>query len=113
MAHADEDTKAAIFESAFDPMDDSVSLQVVETVATYYEVESADLDPLYSIIDPDALDALFFPTQPDRSLKGEVTFQYESVAVSVNVMELSVSATWSEAIRWENTPGLNESNAHT
>jgi hypothetical protein len=57
MAHADDDTEAVGFESAFDPMGGSVSQRVAEAVATFYEVDSTDLDSLYSVIDPDALDA--------------------------------------------------------
>ncbi len=83
MAPTDEDMESVVFESEFDPSRDSISQQVVAAVATFYEVESTDLDPLYSVIDPDALDALFVPTRTDRSLNGEVTFPYESVAVSV------------------------------
>lgn len=84
MAHADDDTKAVVFESAFDPMGGSVSERVVKAVATFYEVESTDLDPLYSVIDPDALDALFTSSRAGRRLTGVVTFQYENVTVSVN-----------------------------
>ncbi|TKR27961.1 HalOD1 output domain-containing protein [Natronomonas salsuginis] len=84
MASADDDTEAVVFESAFDPTDGPVSLRVVEAVATFYEVESTDIDPLYSVIDSDALDALFDPSRTGRRLKGVVTFQYENVAVSVN-----------------------------
>jgi len=84
MAHADDDSKGVVFESAFDPMDGSVSLRVVEIVASFYEVEPTDLDSLYSSIDPDALDSLFTPPQADRSLKADVTFLYENMEVSVN-----------------------------
>ncbi|WP_254810535.1 HalOD1 output domain-containing protein [Natronosalvus amylolyticus] len=61
MAHADDETKTMIFESAFDPTSGSVSLRVVDAVATFYEVESTDLDPLYPVIDLDALD----PVRPN------------------------------------------------
>lgn len=84
MASAADDPEAVVFESAFDPMEGSVSLRVVEAVATLYDVDSTDLDPLYSVIDPDALDALFAPTQADRRLTGEVTFQYENLVISVH-----------------------------
>ncbi|WP_435092746.1 HalOD1 output domain-containing protein [Halorubrum sp. N11] len=83
MAHADG-TKAVDFESAFDPRNGSVSVRVVEAVSTFYEVETTDLDPLYSVIEPDALDALFASSRTDRSQKGEITFQYENVVVSVD-----------------------------
>ena len=84
MVHAVDDTKPIGFVSTFDPTGDSVALRVAESVAAFYEVEPTDLDPLYSVIDPDGLDALFTSTQSDRSLKGELTFQYENVTVSVN-----------------------------
>lgn len=84
MAHTDGDDEDGGFRVEFDPLGDSISQQVVEAVATFREIESTDLDPLYSVIDPDALNDLFAPTRGDRSLKGEVTFLYEGLAVSVN-----------------------------
>lgn len=84
MVRAVDDTKPIGFVSTFDPMSDSVTLRVVETVANFHGVDPTDLDPLYSAIDPDGLDALFAPTESDRGLEGEVTFQYENVTVSVN-----------------------------
>ncbi|WP_255197061.1 HalOD1 output domain-containing protein [Halorarius litoreus] len=42
------------------------------------------ITPLYSAIDPDALDALFTPDAPDRALpSGTVTFPYHGYAVTV------------------------------
>lgn len=36
-----------------------VSATVIEEVATVKDVDPLDLEPLYSVVDPDALDAIF------------------------------------------------------
>jgi len=84
MVPVDDDTKAVVFESTFDPTSGPVFQRVVEAVATFYEVEMIDLDTLYSVIDPEALNDLFTPSPSGRLFNGLVTFQYENVMISVN-----------------------------
>ena len=50
----------------------------------FYEVEMIDLDTLYSVIDPEALNALFTPSPSGRLFNGLIRFQYENVIISVN-----------------------------
>lgn len=55
--------------------DRSVSGEVVEEVAAREGVQPTDLDPLYGVVDPDALDSLF------RNGSGTVTFEYHGYEV--------------------------------
>jgi hypothetical protein len=43
-------------------MSDSASRRVVQAVAEATNTDPVDLPPLYGVIDPDALDAIFRPT---------------------------------------------------
>lgn len=64
----------------------SVSTAVVETVAAHEGVDPATLTPpLYEVLDPDALDALFAsqPGDPARAT-GAVTFTYREYTVTVS-----------------------------
>ena len=60
--------------------DHSASYDIVEEVAAVRGVESHELDPLYTAIDPDALDDLF--AGPSR--QGRVAFRYEGCTVAVD-----------------------------
>jgi hypothetical protein len=53
-------------------------MNVVRTVATRKGVGVADLDPLFEVVEPDALDALF------NSSDGYVTFPYCGYEVTVD-----------------------------
>lgn len=70
--------------------DGSVSHAVVEAVADREGVDVTDLEPpafepLYTVVDPDALDAVFAPTHDGkRRTSGSVTFEYEGYTVTVN-----------------------------
>ena len=56
------------------------SYAVINALAEIKETEQADLKPLYSVIDPDALDRLFQHTNKDDSpLDTECSFNSESV----------------------------------
>lgn len=47
----------------------SVSMRVVQRIAETEGVASADLDPLYEAVDPDALEALVASADPDLSIR--------------------------------------------
>lgn len=67
------------FTYELDP-DESVTDGVIEAVAAAANQEPTSLDPLYSILDPDALDTLF---KPEYSANPQVTFQYNGCLVQV------------------------------
>ena len=68
---------------------DSVSQAIVEAVADREGVDVTELepprfDPLYTVVDPEALDSLFAPTHGGETRgRGTVTFDYEGYAITV------------------------------
>lgn len=72
------------YRAEFDPASRMAGEAVVDTVARARDVDSLDLPPLYSVVDPDALNALFSRT-PDRPTPadGTVTFPYAGYSVTV------------------------------
>ncbi|WP_435345277.1 HalOD1 output domain-containing protein [Haloarchaeobius sp. HRN-SO-5] len=76
------------------PSDERLSEGVVDAVATALGCEPGPmgdctddevLDPLYSVVDPDALDALFRPTGRDtQRTEGQVTFPYHGHEVTAH-----------------------------
>lgn len=60
--------------------DQPVTCEIVETVAALKGVATSDLAPLYTVIDPDALEDLF--TGPSQN--GHVTFRYEGCTVQID-----------------------------
>ena len=73
-----------------DESDGSLSHAVVEAVADREGVDVTELEPpafepLYSVVDPDALDAVFAPTHDGgQRATGSVTFEYEGYTVTVD-----------------------------
>ena len=62
----------------------SITTAVVETVAAAEGVDPVDLDvPLYSAIDPDALERLFQLETAEGGIDGRVTFTYVGYDVTV------------------------------
>jgi hypothetical protein len=59
------------------------STTVVEAVAAATETDPNELEPLYSAVDPDALDALFADTGTRRAA-GHIEFTYCGFAVVVS-----------------------------
>lgn len=59
---------------------------VIEAVAAVTGTDPRRLTPLYDVIDPEALDALFLAddSQPRESIGGTVTFQFEGCEVTVH-----------------------------
>ncbi|SDD92823.1 HalOD1 output domain-containing protein [Natrinema hispanicum] len=79
--HGDE--RETVFRSTIDPTGRSLSLQVVAAVATFYDVDKTDLDPIYTAIEADALDRLLTTSDPGRSPNGSISFAYEELDVTV------------------------------
>jgi len=57
----------------------SVSERIVEAVADAKDVSSLELDPLYDVVDPDAMDGLF-----QAGAAGRIEFVYEGCKVVVH-----------------------------
>lgn len=67
----------------FDPASESVVEVVVEAVAFIHDADPTDLDPLFEVLDPDALDALVDDEAGESSVD-TVTFVYEGLEVTVD-----------------------------
>ena len=63
--------------------DRSVCQSVVEAVAEAEEVRPEEIDPLYEVVDPDALEELFAPTSTAGRMEGKVVFTYSGYEVTV------------------------------
>lgn len=66
--------------TTLDYYNDSISLQVVEALADATNTDAHELEPLYNVVDPEALDALF---QPDSDGTIRVEFEYGNSSVEV------------------------------
>lgn len=62
----------------------TITHAVVETVAEAENVDPLDLDPLYGVIDPDALEELFTATAGSPRSSGKITFEYHGHTVVVS-----------------------------
>lgn len=66
-------------------LDIPLSEKVVDTVAKREEVSPVDLDPLYDVIDPEALDSLFRNSEDGPAdSERRIVFQYSGYHVSVS-----------------------------
>lgn len=77
---------------------DSLSVRVVEAVAHAANCSSSELEPLYDIVDPDALNTLFAPTMEGKTrTDGKLEFEYAGYDVvvhssgAIDVVELNTS----------------------
>lgn len=61
--------------------DVGLSIRVVDEISAAKGVPAEDLTPLYSEVDPDALDSLFRPRGDAARGPGHVTFEYEGYTV--------------------------------
>lgn len=59
---------------------DSISLRIVEALADATGTDAHDLEPLYNVVDPEALDRL---CDPDSSTGVRVKFEYDGAVVEV------------------------------
>jgi hypothetical protein len=61
----------------------AATLAVVETVSTVLGVDSTEIAPLNDVVDTDALNQLFAPTDGSLRRSGYVQFEYEGCIVGV------------------------------
>ncbi|WP_435158459.1 HalOD1 output domain-containing protein [Haladaptatus sp. DFWS20] len=62
----------------------SITVRIQEAIAAREQSEWSDCPPLYDVVDPDALERLFAPTQAGTERHGTVTFQYCGYQVTIN-----------------------------
>jgi hypothetical protein len=71
------DADTGTYRATYDSSTESVCMAIISTVAAVSETDLSELEPLYSVINPDALNALFASKQDGRSRTGgEVRFTY-------------------------------------
>ena len=79
------DEPTGTYRTEFDLVTRFPSEAVVNAVAHAAECGPVALPPLFSTVDPDALDMLFAPTSTaDERVMGSVSFDYAGHAVTVN-----------------------------
>lgn len=63
-----------------------VAATVIEAVASATNTPVIELDPLYNVINPDALNLLYTPTNGgnQRQTSGKITFPYNDCQVTVH-----------------------------
>ncbi|MDF9747260.1 HalOD1 output domain-containing protein [Natrinema salsiterrestre] len=66
--------------TTLDYHNDSISLRVVEALADATDTDAHELEPLYNVVDPEALDTLF---ERDSSVPIRVEFEYDDSSVEV------------------------------
>lgn len=64
--------------------DSSVTTAIVEAVATESECDPEELEPLYEVVDPDALEAFFDAGSRGSGSPRRVAFTYEGYEVTVS-----------------------------
>ncbi|RKD93354.1 HalOD1 output domain-containing protein [Halopiger aswanensis] len=66
--------------------DESLTVQLVQAIADAADVDPVDLSPpLYDVVDPEALEALFAPTDGGTTRRGRIEFSYAAYRVTVSV----------------------------
>lgn len=71
--------------ASFDVERQSILERVLQTVAAYENVPTTELPPLFDVVDPDALVAIFAsPPGGPRRAEGKVTFTYADYQVTVS-----------------------------
>lgn len=82
--------------------DESLTVQLVQAVADAADVDPVDLSPpLYDAVDPEALEALFAPTEGGPTRRGRIEFSYAEYRVTVSVAgdsETPITITVSDAV---------------
>lgn len=88
---------------------ESVSIAVVNAVATHRDADPVELPPLYEWIDPDALDSLFGPTGSGGPRSGRLEFTYDGHSITVDCTDgVSIAVDGSpatESVRIESESG--------
>lgn len=67
-------------ETTLDTHNDSISLRVVDALADATDTDVYELEPLYNVVDPEALDQL---CRSDASVDVRVEFEYDGLLVDV------------------------------
>lgn len=63
---------------------EGITTKITETVAEAEGIDPIDLPPLYSVVDPDALEALFQPRTELGDPTARVVFTYNGYEVTVD-----------------------------
>lgn len=63
---------------------ESVSLTVIRAIAAVTGKKTDEVTPLYTCLDPEALDALFRPTRETPRAKGQVSFTLDGQTVTIH-----------------------------
>jgi len=71
--------------NTYDPTNDAVSVEVVNTIAEHLNIPPTELPQLGTIIDPDALDALCSPEQAVRQSDTDVFVQFEYAEENITI----------------------------
>lgn len=80
----DVDPETGTVRVHFDPETESPSHVVVSVVATVTDVPTLELNSLYDVIDPDALDEILRTPRPHESrVERSVTFDYEGFRTTI------------------------------
>lgn len=66
--------------TTLDYHNDSISLSLIEALAAELDTDPVELEPLYHVVDPEALDQLF---QGNATVNARVQFQYGEHTVEV------------------------------
>ncbi|SEQ72720.1 HalOD1 output domain-containing protein [Natrinema salaciae] len=66
--------------TTLDTHSDSISLRIVDAIAEATDTDVYELEPLYNVVDPEALDQLF---RPDSAVDIRVEFEYGGLLVEV------------------------------
>ncbi|AGB39516.1 HalOD1 output domain-containing protein [Natronococcus occultus] len=68
----------------YDRLDETpLSVAIANAVATYRDIDATELEPLYYVINPEALERLFAPRADGLRSEGSVTFEYNGCSVTV------------------------------
>ena len=63
---------------------ESVSTAVLHALAEFEEVDATDLPPLFDVIEPDALNALYRRRDEHEGFSGVVSFEFKNATAEVN-----------------------------
>jgi len=78
------DADSGTYRTTYDIDTGSPSVRLLETVAAIRDTDATELAPLDQYIDPDALNAIFEPTQSTAGTHGSLSFGYEGLLVIVH-----------------------------
>ncbi len=90
----DADSNASVYRTSYDPAtDDSLVTVLADAIATMTGYEPLEVEPLYTWVDLDALEALFARRSTGERRRGTVSFTvYEHTVTIVDGESISVEA---------------------